>query len=52
MCITLFYPLPSYETLPEIMDLTSGKVLSGVLVQVKNPDHNFFKLHYLHFKVT
>jgi len=28
--------MPRYTTLPEIMDLTTGKVLSGVLVQVKN----------------
>ena len=36
MCFTLFYPMPRYKSLQEIMDLTTGKVLSGVLVQVKN----------------
>lgn len=59
MCITLFYPMSRYTTLPEIMDLTTGKVLNGVLVQVKNLSLVFkyyniytFKLHKLKIAIT
>ena len=51
--------MPRYTTLPERMDLTKGKVLSGVLVQVKNlslvlKSYNIYtlKLHKLKMATT